>query len=72
MNYAPGSLISVGDQQYELVQFHFHKPSEEKLNGKSFDMAAHLVHRDAGGKLAVVAVLLTAGHKDNALIKPMV
>ena len=71
VNYAPGSFIRVGDRQYELVQFHFHKPSEEKVNGKSFDMVAHLVHRGAGGKLAVVAVLLTAGDKDNALIKTL-
>ena len=40
------------------MQFHFHKPSEEKLNGKSYDMVAHLVHKDQEGKLAVVAVLL--------------
>src|SRR5262245_11298928 len=45
VNYAPGSFIAVGDKQYELVQFHFHKPSEEKINGKSYDMVAHLVHR---------------------------
>src|SRR5262249_40503358 len=41
--------------------FHFHKPSEERINGKSYDMVAHLVHADADGKLAVVAVLLKAG-----------
>jgi len=62
VNYAPGSFISVGDKQYELVQFHFHKPSEERINGKPYDMVAHLVHNDADGKLAVVAVLLKAGH----------
>jgi carbonic anhydrase len=61
INYAPGSTITVGDKQYELVQFHFHKPSEEKLNGKNFDMVAHLVHKDSDGNLAVVAVLLKKG-----------
>jgi carbonic anhydrase len=59
--YAPGSSITVQGKQYELVQFHFHKPSEEKINGKSADMVVHLVHRDRDGKLAVVAVLLEAG-----------
>src|SRR5262245_19311895 len=43
VNYAPGSFISVGDRRYQLVQFHFHKPSEEKVNGKTHDMVAHLV-----------------------------
>jgi len=61
VNYAPGSFITVGDRRYELVQFHFHKPSEEKINEKSYDMVAHLVHRDSEGKLAVVAVLLGKG-----------
>ena len=43
------------------MQFHFHKPSEEKIDGKAHAMVAHLVHRDADGKLAVVAVLLDKG-----------
>jgi carbonic anhydrase len=61
INYEPGSFITVGDKRYELLRFHFHKPSEEKINGKSADMVAHLVHRSADGNLAVVAVLLESG-----------
>ena len=53
--------IDVGGVRYELVQFHFHKPSEEKIDGKSHAMVAHLVHKSADGKLAVVAVLLDKG-----------
>ena len=49
INYAPGSFIHVGDKRYELKQFHFHRPSEEKINGRGFDMVAHLVHADAAG-----------------------
>lgn len=61
VNYAPGSSIDVGGTRYELLQFHFHKPSEEKIDGKSHAMVAHLVHKGADGKLAVVAVLLDKG-----------
>jgi carbonic anhydrase len=61
VNYAPGSSIDVGGMRYELLQFHFHKPSEEKINGKSHAMVAHLVHKGADGKLAVIAVLLDKG-----------
>jgi carbonic anhydrase len=61
VNYASGSSIDVGGVRYELVQFHFHKPSEEKIDGKSHAMVAHLVHKSADGKLAVVAVLLDKG-----------
>jgi len=67
VNYAPGSTIDVGGARYELVQFHFHKPSEEKIDGKSHAMVAHLVHRNPQGKLAVVAVLLDGGGA-NAMI----
>jgi carbonic anhydrase len=61
VNYAPGSWIDVGGARYELVQFHFHKPSEEKIDGRAHAMVTHLVHKNAQGKLAVVAVLLDGG-----------
>jgi carbonic anhydrase len=70
LNYAPGSFVTVGGKQYQLVQFHFHKPSEEKVNGKDHEMVAHLVHEDKDGKLAVIAIFLDPG-KENALIKTL-
>ena len=66
--YAPGSYVSVGNERYELKQFHFHRPSEEEINGKSYDMVAHLVHENAQGKIAVVAVLLTQGDAPRGLL----
>jgi len=70
VNYAPGSFVTVAGTRYELVQFHFHKPAEEKISGKGHDMDVHLVHRGPDGKLAVVAVLLDAG-KPNPLIRTL-
>jgi len=67
VNAGAGSAIKIGDDRYELVQFHFHHPSEEKIDGRASDMVAHLVHRDAQGRLAVVAVLLQQG-RENPLI----
>jgi len=67
VDYEPGSFISVADARYELVQFHFHHPSEEKVDGHGFPMVAHLVHKDAAGRLAVVAVPMVKG-KDNPLV----
>jgi carbonic anhydrase len=57
----PGNYISLQNRTFELLQFHFHRPSEERINGKSFEMVVHLVHKDADGKLAVIAVLLERG-----------
>jgi carbonic anhydrase len=56
-----GNFITVGNQTYELQQFHFHRPSEEKINGKGTEMVMHLVHKSAEGKFAIVAVLLERG-----------
>ncbi len=67
VNYAPGSFIGVGDKRYQLTQFHFHHPSEERINGKRFAMVAHLVHASPDGALAVVAVLLDAGAASPAI-----
>jgi carbonic anhydrase len=61
VNYTPGSFITVGDKRYQLTQFHFHHPSEERIDGKGFEMVAHLVHAAPDGALAVVAVLLDPG-----------
>lgn len=58
------SSISLTGKTYELVQFHFHRPSEEKINGQRFDMVVHLVHKSDEGQLAVVAVLLERGNEN--------
>jgi carbonic anhydrase len=61
VNYPAGSTLKVGDKTYTLKQLHFHHPSEEQINGKGYDMAAHLVHADDEGHLAIVTVLLKSG-----------
>jgi len=67
VNYAPGSMIEVVGRAFELTQFHFHAPSENRIGGKSFPMEAHLVHSDKDGNLAVVAVMLEEGAPNQAL-----
>jgi carbonic anhydrase len=61
VNFAPGSRVTVGGATYALVQMHFHHPGENTLDERAFPMEAHLVHKDAQGKLAVVAVFLQEG-----------
>jgi carbonic anhydrase len=58
------SSITLTGKTYELVQFHFHRPSEEKVNGRNFDMVAHMVHKADDGSLAVVAVLMERGEEN--------
>jgi carbonic anhydrase len=61
VNVAPGSYMIANGTRYDLVQFDFHHPSEETVKGKLSDMVVHLVHKDAAGNLAVIAVRLNEG-----------
>lgn len=69
--YAPGSAIRIGqDKQdkYELLQFHFHAPSEHTVDGQFAAAELHLVHRNNLLDLAVVGVLINVGSPVNTAI----
>ena len=71
-NATPGTEnITLGDQAYQLVQFHFHSPGEERFAGKESVMDAHLVHRPEDGKLLVLAVQFQIGDQPNPVIQTM-
>lgn len=70
VNYGYGSSISIGHKRYDLLQFHFHTPSEHVIHGKHYAMEAHLVHKGAHGELAVIAVLMVEG-KENKFINTL-
>jgi len=61
VDWPSGSWLTIGATRYELLQFHFHTPSEHTVNGELLDMELHLVHRSAAGELAVVGVFLSVG-----------
>lgn len=65
VSLADGGMAQLGGIDYKLLQFHFHTPAEEKIDGKSFPFNSHLVHKSADGRLAVIGVLFNEG-KENA------
>src|SRR5687768_13242225 len=67
VNYPPGSTITVDEKSFELAQFHFHAPSEHRINGVAAAAELHLVHRASDAALAVVGILLTEGEANAAL-----
>ena len=67
VDYDAGSYIEIDGVRHDLVQFHFHAPSEHTINGKRFPAELHLVHRSASGELAVVGVMMETGSENPAL-----
>ena len=68
VDYQPGSSLTLDSQIYELLQFHFHTPSEHLVSGQAFAMEAHFVHQSkATGELVVLAVLMSEGEMNQAL-----
>lgn len=59
-----GNYIVLDGQKHYLRQFHFHTPSENKINGKRFPMEAHFVNISDNGHIAVVAVMYELGREN--------
>jgi carbonic anhydrase len=69
VNFAPGSTLKIDGKSFTLLQYHFHTPSENAVDGKLYPMEAHLVHADKAGNLAVVSVLFKKGAANADLAK---
>lgn len=67
VNAEPGSSCTIAKTKYDLLQFHFHHPSEHLINGKPLDLECHFVHKSAAGDLAVVGVFFKSGARNAAL-----
>lgn len=64
VNYPLGSYIKIGGKRYELLQYHFHTPSEHQKEGFNYPMEVHLVHKNGDGHLAVIGILFEEGEKN--------
>ena len=67
VNVTPGSYIVVGGARFDLVEFHFHHPAEDLVDGKLSDMVIDLVHKNAAGQLTIIAVRVNEGRVNGAL-----
>ena len=61
VKFNKGFTLTSGKSTYELLQFHYHTPSENTVEGKSYPLTAHFVHADAEGNLAVLGLLYEEG-----------
>lgn len=69
VNIDGGSTLTVDGMTFELKQFHFHTPSENHIEGKSFPLEAHFVHLDKEGNIAVLALMFEEGEENKELAK---
>ena len=56
--------FSLTGKTYTLQKIAFHRPSEERIDGRRFDMSAHLIHKADDGQLAIIAVLIERGNEN--------
>lgn len=56
--------LDIGTDHFELVQYHFHAPSEHTIDGVGSPLEVHFVHKSAAGELAVAGVLIEEGEHD--------
>lgn len=56
-----GGYALIDGERFDLLQFHFHTPSEHAIDGRRFPMEAHFVHKAADGRLAVIGVMMMPG-----------
>ncbi len=68
VKYDKGSYIKYEDRRCDLLQFHFHTPSEHLINGRAFPMEVHFVHKCDDGNLLVIGVMMRQG-KENPVIE---
>ncbi len=62
-----GGTLNTGSDTYNVIQFHFHAPSENTVKGERFPMEMHVVHQNKAGELAVVGVKIKEGKKHEAM-----
>lgn len=61
VDVAPGSYIVANGIRYDLIEFHFHHPGEDAVNGKLADFEANLLHKGSSGEIAVIEVRMNEG-----------
>ena len=69
INVGPGSWLRAEGEKFQLIQLHFHSPSEHRIKGEIFPLEGHFVHQNESGALAVVSVLFRAGKLNTDLAR---
>jgi len=69
VNFKTGNMLVLDSAAYQLKEMHFHAPSENTINKKSFPLEAQLIHVDNKGNLTIISVMFKEGNSNAALDK---
>lgn len=56
----------IDGQPYDLIHFEFHTPSEHAFDGLHYPMEVQFVHRNEAGEVAIIAVMMKGGGRNDA------
>ncbi|MGM0924271.1 MAG: carbonic anhydrase [Bacillota bacterium] len=59
----------INGRNFDLTQYHFHAPSEHKLDGKHYPIEVHFVNKAQDGRLAVIGVFFKEGAENQGFKK---
>ncbi len=62
-DFDKGDSIHYINENYQLIQLHFHEPSEHTINGIRYPIEIHLVHKSTKNNLTVLSVLAKEGNE---------
>ena len=67
LNVTGSNTLEAEGDTFNLSQYHFHSPSEHRIDGEAFPLEAHFVHKNSNGDIAVVGLLFRLGEKNEIL-----
>lgn len=67
VNVPKGNAMTVGSERFELLQAHFHAPSEHTIGGEEYPLELHFVHQNDEGELGVLGVMFESGESNETL-----
>jgi len=65
--YDEGSTIQFDNKSYQLLQFHFHTPSEHHYYSREFPLEMHMVHRSMDTTYLVLGIMFDEGAESKFL-----
>lgn len=66
-NVMSSASVTLENEEFSLLQFHWHTPSEHWMEGENFPMELHLVHQAEDGTFLVIGAFVVEGKNNDEL-----